>query len=545
MRAALLCPAPAELRVEHVAVEPERITVTARACRAAVPCPGCGHRARRVHAWYVRTLADLPWEGTRVRLVARVRKFVCERAECPRRIFVERLPETAPPHARRTCRAASALEAIGFALGGRAGARLAAALGLAAGRAAILARVTGAAEMAQPTPRVLGVDDWAGRRGRTYGTLLVDLERHAAVDVLPDREAATLAAWLRAHPGVEFVARDRGGAYAEGARLGAPDAIQIADRFHLARNLTQALDRAVGRHHAVVRAVATECGASAPLPMSAVRKRPYTGLPGNRVGPTLPERLGVERRARRLARYEQVTALRATGAPTLAIARELGLDPKTVRAWLAAGSFPERRARSVPQPRVLDPYATYVLQRYDAGLDNARALERELRPLGFRGSYQAVGRYLRFLRRTRPRAAAGTTPPVTSQPPAFTGRETVWLLQTAEGKLSDQERAYLAALTARCPALGQVRELALAFRAMFREHDVNAFRPWLGAARGSELRAFAAGLARDFDAVLAAVVFPWSTGQVEGHVHRLKLVKRSMYGRAGFRLLRARVLRAS
>ncbi|GJG89482.1 hypothetical protein tb265_46630 [Gemmatimonadetes bacterium T265] len=376
----LLCPAPAELRVEHLTVEGAVITVVARACRPAVACPACGQLARRVHGWYVRTLADLPWEGHRVRLLAHVRKWCCDAGGCARRIFVERLPRTAALYAHRTCRAAGALEVIGFALGGRAGADLAASLGLDAGRTAVLARLRAAIPVASPTPRVLGVDDWAERRGRTYGTVLVDLERHAVVDLLPDREATTFAAWLRAHPGVEIIARDRGGVYAEGARLGAPDAIQVADRFHLVRNLTQAIDRLVLRHHTAVRAAAVACGAATPLPRDTGRQRAYSGLPANRPGPTAPERLSAERRARRLALYEQVVALHAAGTSLLGIARQLGCAVKTAHAWVHAGAFPERRVRAVPQPRVIDPFADYVRQRYDAGLDRARVLEQELRP---------------------------------------------------------------------------------------------------------------------------------------------------------------------
>ncbi len=397
----------------------------------------------------------------------------------------------------------------------------------------------------RPTPRVLGVDDWAGRRGRTYGTLLVDLERRRAVDLLPDREMATPAAWLTAHPGVELIARDRAGAYAEAARLAAPDAIQVADRFHLLRNLSEALERVMTRYHVLVRSVAAECGEPDPLPRSAVRKRAYSGLPGNQAGLTGPERRSTERRARRLARYEEVVARRQQGVPKRTIARLLTLNRRTVATWLASGAFPERRPRTVPVPTALARFAAYAVQRYDAGLDNARALERELRPLGYTGSYAAVGRYLHRLRRTRPRGGGNAPALPDLRRPAVTAREAVWAIQTPDAELSASAQVFIHKLSERSSALATTRTLALAYRGMFRDHDANALRPWLAAARHSELRRLAIGLERDVDAVLAGIVFPWSTGQVEGHVHRLKLVKRAMYGRASFELLRARVLHAA
>jgi len=557
-----LCPSAAELRVEQVVTEGAAITIHAVGHRTAVPCPGCGTPATRVQSRYPRTLADLPWQGARVRLAVTVRRFYCEAPGCGRRIFAERLPETAAPHARRTRRAAAALEAIGFATGGRPGARLALALGLAGAAGTVLAQVRRAATPTGDTPRILGVDDWSLRRGLRYGTILVDLERHRVVDLLPDREAATFAAWLAAHPGVAVISRDRGGAYAEGARQGAPNAIQVADRFHLVHNLVDALDRACTRHHRALRAAADACGiASAAGAPAGHRARPRQ--PGQPVGATADERRSAERRAKRLARYEQIVALRDAGHSKQRIARELGLTRGTVARWLAAGQFPERAPRP-PQPRVLERFRDEILARYDAGLDDATALWRELRALGFTGSYQAVRRDLARLRTTRPRP---TNPPPPAGAPAANAaasapvgvasaaavplerrpspRETAWLLRKDEAALTEAQRAYVTALCAECPALGEARTLGDQFVRMLHERDVSALDPWLIATEQSELRAFAAGLQRDRAAVLAALRYEWSNGQVEGQINRLKLTKRAMFNRAGFALLRARVLHAA
>ncbi len=367
----LFFPTIAGVRVDRAWWSDQTLHLAVTTTRRAARCPLCGRRSKRVHSAYVRTLADLPCTGARVIVHLRARRFVCRVRWCRRRIFCERLPALVAPWARRTTRQRLELERTGFALGGAPGARHATAAGLPVSRRTLLRLVRAA-----PTPeagrvRVLGVDDWSQRRGHTYGTILVNLETHRVIDLLPDRTAQTLAAWLRAHPEVEIVSRDRGGAYADGARQGAPQARQVADRFHLLRNVTDSLERFLARQHASVRhaaqAVAEEVGRPPTPPAPTEASPPAASVRPRRL--TRHEQAHQESRARRLSRYEEVRALHGQGHGLRAIARHLDLSPTTVRRYVHADEFPEcqpRRRRSV----LLEPFVAYLRERWEAGCQN-------------------------------------------------------------------------------------------------------------------------------------------------------------------------------
>ena len=545
-----LLPDTAHVRLETWSLEPasSAIILTLHTRQTTARCPLCGRRSKRVHSRYERTLADLPWGEYAVTVRLRVRRLFCDAPCCERRIFAERLPGVAGPWARKTARLAERLTAVALALGGAAGARLVRKLGLVASRNTLLRLVRRAPLPVVATPSALGVDDWALRRRDTYGTVLVDLERRRPVALLPDREADTLATWLREHPGVAVIARDRSGAYAKGARDGAPDAMQVADRFHLLQNLAETLELVFTAHARALR------DAEQARREAMLASRGTVPLP-----PSEPQAkarlLAAERRERRMARHAQVWALYRQGWSGEKIGPHLGIGRATVYRLLRSEAFPERKGRSDAGHSRLDPWRHLVLERWDGDRRNSPALFRELQRHGYRGSYATLARYLRRLRAAQGSAVPGGGSPAPPRPAlaavprkVLTPRTVAWLVLRRAQKRSAEDQALLADLRRHAPELDEAVALAEAFVDLVRNRAPDRLDPWLeraGESSVQRLRGFAKRLLADYDALRAAVALDWSSGQTEGQINRLKTIKRQMYGRAGLDLLGRRFLLAA
>lgn len=348
----------------------ETIIIQAHAAQAQAYCPSCQTASNRIHSCSVRRPLDLPLSEQQVQLHLHVRRFLCKLPSCPRYTFAEQIPELLTPRVRRTSRLIHSLRDVAQAFGDRAAARTAARLRMPVSRMTCVRLIRTSPLPTVATPSILGVDDFVFRKGRVYGTILVDLEKRRPIDLLPDRTAHTFAEWLHAHPGVTTIVRDRSGEYARGASLGAPSAKQVVDRWHILVNLRETLERLLTRRHAEL----------CVLPVSQELREQLAGRHQPRpLRPPSAEEVERQqaRRTRRYARYEQVRALHAIGLPLTQIAQRLEMTWTTARRFATAQMFPER-AVTKPRASQIDRYALYLEQRWNAGCTNASQLWREV-----------------------------------------------------------------------------------------------------------------------------------------------------------------------
>lgn len=542
----MLFPHLAGLDLEQVEDLGETVRITARTRTAALACRGCGAVSAQVHDRYRRGLADLSCGGRPVQVVLEVRRFCCGNPACEVATFAEQVPGLTGWYQRRTASLRAVLEKVALALAGRAGGRLAAVLGAAVSRFTLIRLVRALPDPQAGPVTVLGVDDVAKRKGHSYATVLMDMDSHQLIDMLPDREADTFADWLRAHPGIEVICRDRGGAYARAARQAAPGAVQVADRFHLWQDLAEAVEKTVIAHHQAL-STAQEPGPAGTeeAPAAALA----AGTPGQPDG--FRDAHGQDRRlvARHRERHAAVQALRAQGCSIREIARRLGLAPNTVLKFAQAASIDELLVKATTRPSVLDPFKPYLGQRWNQGITSAAALHEEIRARGWTGSVPTVERYLRQFRTADgPDRQAQARPQLTapSAPGPPKPRQVTRWIMTHPDHLASEDAADLARLLAASPALAAAAAHVRSFAAMMtRRQGLLALEDWLAAVEAGDqpaLRSFARGVRRDQHAVTAGLALPYSSGALEGKNCKIKYLKRLMYGRANFDLLRKMAL---
>jgi transposase len=544
-----LFPKGSEFQLASVERDDRRqaLTFVLTSIATAASCPECHQLSPRYHSRYWRTIADLPWAEYTVQVRVGLRKWRCRTTGCRRRVFCERLPQVTRPRWRRTMRLAARQHQLAVALGGAPGARISASLGCPVSRNTLLRLLRRTPGPAPPTPRILGVDDWAQRKGQRYGTVLIDVERRSPIALLPDRDASTLSQWLQTHSGVAVICRDRAGAYAEGARSGAPDAVQVADRFHLLRNVADAVQLVFEQYRKMLKTVTM-----VPLPPVVSPETPSAGavVVGQEVTP-LPGAIPPVAEVApppsqpRSERYEHVCQLAQQGWPFTAIAKEVGLHRKTVSLYVRGAFSPRRHSRSI-----LDRYKPYLLARWNAGYWTGTQLWQEIQQQGYRGKRTTVLRYIGQLRQTAGVAPRTRTPhltaPVTDpRVDSLTPRQATWLVFRHPKKNTDSDAALLSRLGQLAPAVAKTLTLGQAFVQMLRSRCSERLDDWLTQAAQSALRPFqrlAKSFRRDLAAIQAGLTLPWSTGPVEGHINRLKMIKRQMFGRAKLDLLAHRFL---
>ncbi len=547
----ILFPAELQLCIDGVKMENEAISICIRSTNERGICPHCRTISERVHSSYQREPADLPLAGYAVRLDMAVHRFFCDNRNCEAKTFTERIPSLIQHYARRTNRLANMQQAVAFETGGEGGKRVLTALDMPVSSDTLLRLIHSTPEPEMATPKALGVDDWAKRKGQSYGTILVDLETHQPVDLLPERSAELLAEWLKEHPGVEIISRDRGQEYIKGATDGAPNAIQVADRWHLLVNLRSAMERLLEGKRACLKAAADEPSPadtgnreSSVFPAKQpLETKETTGIIGEQPTAKLTkaEKRKLAGQEKRQERYIAVKELHGQGLYITEIAQQLNMDRKTINRYIKADECPMYPKRT--RGSKLDPYKEYITQRWHSGCYSATEILHEIRQMGYKGARSIMMDWVSKTFKTQRRASHSSSPSKTIVP--WSPRRGSWLLVKRKDELTEEEKQAIERMKQADGKVAEAYDLGQRFAYMIRERQSEALSSWLDDAAKSGMEAlkqFAKSIKQDITAVTNALLLSWSNGQTEGQVNRLKLIKRQMYGRASFALLRKRVI---
>jgi transposase len=571
-------PLPDGLVLGHVEIGEAQLTVEVISTQPYARCPGCGILSDAVHCQYQRTIHDVPCAGRGVVLRLRVRKFFCRVPTCPRKVFAERLSDLVRVYARVSNRLLEELKAIGLAASAEVSERLAPRLGMKV-KAPTLLRSLRTIKDAPATAVIkVGIDDFSLRRADSYGTILINLETRRPLDLLPDRTAEAVKPWLANHPEIQVVSRDRASAFADAVSQVLPHATQVADRYHLVQNLREHLQQFLDHKRSCLPLVEDTALKSTQVCPTGTAGPPADVAPGN-VSHPIPGTLSSEQheghicteadlsyltyaerkkkisRDKRVARYEEVMALHQEGLGQRAIARSLHMSRNTVQRYISSPVFSER-AESATQhasrKSKLDPYLPYLREQWDAGLHNCSRLFDLIKERGYTGCQSGLrGRLSEWRAELPAQRWRGSLP----KPRLFahrgqrrlSSRSASFLMILPPEKLTTKQQHQLEHICQASSALHLVYLLSQEFVTLLKERQAGALHEWLKQAKESqvtELKSFANGIYRDYAAVYAAFSRPESNGITEGHINRLKFLKRQMFGRAHLDLLRVRVLHA-
>ncbi|MDO1451966.1 ISL3 family transposase [Rhodocytophaga aerolata] len=500
-------------------------------------CPLCRHMSHKVHSYYERSVSDLPMSGKVVWLRISVRKFFCQQEACCRKIFAERFDTYLPAYQRRLQRSTAQIGQIGLSCGSKPGAKICRLIGLPVSASTLLRVMKKTPLPEVVTPKVLGIDDFAFRKGNTYGTILGDLTQRKVIDLLPDQESKTVEEWLTAHPGVEVVSRDRSVVYAHAVTAAAPTAVQVADRWHLLKNLSENMARYLDIQRSLITAVAGQLNqkqAATPIQNT----NPLISLAANLGLKTIGNHEAIAQLSteKRYPKYGQVKSLQQQGYGRKTIARHLGLSRNTVRKYFAQSSFV---AKVHSRRSNLAEFESYLRKRWGEGETCVKNLWKEIKPMGYNGCYSILADFLSKYPNTPnphalPPAQKGTTYSSRSLSIALCHKEEDW---------KDEQKPFLLKLLQKSAILDQARQLSLEFKSLMETKRGHQLESWCQKAEQLPLfKGFVRGIRQDFAAVEQAMTSIWSNGQTEGQVNRLKNIKRQMYGKADFDLLRLRVL---
>jgi transposase len=545
-------PLPEGMIIGQVEITEAQLTVEVISAQPFAYCPGCGSPSDHIHCQYQRTVHDVPCGGRRIVLRLGVRKFFCRVPTCPRKVFAERLADLVQPWARVSNRLLEELKALGLAASAEVNERLTPRLGMKVKAPTLLRYLRTIPPPVDTFVRVLGVDDFSIKRGDSYGTILVNLETHRPLDLLPDRTADAVFPWLKRHQEIDIVSRDRASAYADAANRALPHAIQVADRYHVLQNLREHLQRVLDRNRSCLPMIedtplkgassASQRGnAETPsdlLPEETLLVFPESAKADQLLAPqegecsveldntemdlsclTYTDRKKKINRDKRVSRYEEVMALHQTGIGQRALARQLGMSRKTVKLFVSSPVCPQRAPGTGLRPKgksKLDPYRSYLRERWDAGTQNSSLLFGEIKERGYTGSASLLRMALSEWRTELPpksRQGKPRKPRLRTQPGLrrLSSRSASFLLILPLAKRTAKEKQQIEHICQASSDLRTVYLLSQEFVTMLKERQVEALDSWLKQAKESqvtELVSFVNGIVRDVAAVRAAFSLP-------------------------------------